>query len=204
MVRYRKGHRNSKGEKAEWCIVSHETGKVLSSHKSKSAAEKHLGDMRKFKHMKENSGNTRLDNALVVLEGAGYICEAAVVATPTFDEYKEQVTELVKEKLGTERAEQCVEYFESDLQDYCYRTGDSAQQGAESVIEWTTPSEKQKEILDFMYNNYDCDFARSFGPDPAYDQCVEYTKEQLDLESSLDFPSDSYEFEILYGKPIDE
>lgn len=31
MVVYKKGHKNSKGEKAEWCIVSHETGKILSS-----------------------------------------------------------------------------------------------------------------------------------------------------------------------------
>ena len=54
MIVHRKGHKNSNGEKAEWCIVSHETGKILSSHKSKSAAEKHLSDMRKFKHMKEN------------------------------------------------------------------------------------------------------------------------------------------------------
>ena len=72
MVRYRKGHKNSKGEKAEWCIVSHETGKVLSSHKSKSAAEKHLGDMHKFKHMTED---TELDSALDLLRENGYVCE---------------------------------------------------------------------------------------------------------------------------------
>ena len=54
MVVHKKGHKNSKGEKAEWCIVSHETGKILSSHKSKAAAESHLTDMRKFKHMKED------------------------------------------------------------------------------------------------------------------------------------------------------
>lgn len=45
MVVHKKGHKNSKGESAEWCIVSHETGKILSSHKSKSAAKKHLSDM---------------------------------------------------------------------------------------------------------------------------------------------------------------
>ena len=68
MVVHKKGHKNSKGEKAEWCIVSHETGKILSSHKSKSAAESHLTDMRKFKHMKED-----FDLAKKFLEDKGYI-----------------------------------------------------------------------------------------------------------------------------------
>lgn len=68
MVVHKKGHKNSKGEKAEWCIVSHETGKILSSHKSKSAAESHLTDMRKFKHMKED-----FDSAKKFLEDKGYI-----------------------------------------------------------------------------------------------------------------------------------
>lgn len=68
MVVRKKGHKNSKGEKAEWCIVSHETGKILSSHKSKAAAESHLTDMRKFKHMKED-----FDSAKKFLEDKGYI-----------------------------------------------------------------------------------------------------------------------------------
>lgn len=49
MVVFRKGHKNSKGEKAEWCIVSHKTKKILSSHKSKAAAKKHLQQMHIFK-----------------------------------------------------------------------------------------------------------------------------------------------------------
>ena len=64
---HKKGHKNSKGEKAEWCIVSHDTGKILSSHKSKAAAESHLTDMRKFKHMKED-----FDSAKKFLENKGY------------------------------------------------------------------------------------------------------------------------------------
>lgn len=40
-----KGHKNSKGELAPWVIKSHETGKILSSHKTKKAAESHLQDM---------------------------------------------------------------------------------------------------------------------------------------------------------------
>lgn len=55
MVEYKEGHKNSKGEDAPWCIVSHETGKVISSHKSRSSAESHLKDIQKFKHMKNES-----------------------------------------------------------------------------------------------------------------------------------------------------
>jgi DNA-dependent RNA polymerase auxiliary subunit epsilon len=73
MVRFKKGHRNSKGEKAEWCIVSHKTGRVISSHKSKSAAEKHLGEIQMFKHMKNESMN--LDEAKQILKNNGYIVE---------------------------------------------------------------------------------------------------------------------------------
>lgn len=39
------GHKNSKGEAAPWVIKSHESGKILSSHKSESAAKSHLQDM---------------------------------------------------------------------------------------------------------------------------------------------------------------
>lgn len=43
-----KGHRNSKGELAEWVIKSHETGKILSSHKSEKKAKEHLQQMHIF------------------------------------------------------------------------------------------------------------------------------------------------------------
>lgn len=43
------GHKNSKGESAPWTIVSHKTGKVISSHKTKEEAEKHLQRMHYFK-----------------------------------------------------------------------------------------------------------------------------------------------------------
>jgi hypothetical protein len=49
-VKYMPGHKNSKGEKAEWTIVSHTTGKVISSSKSKEAAEARLRAMRYYKH----------------------------------------------------------------------------------------------------------------------------------------------------------
>lgn len=53
MVVHKKGHKNSKGEKAEWCIVSHKTGKILSSHKSKAAAKAHLQQMHIFKEAQD-------------------------------------------------------------------------------------------------------------------------------------------------------
>ena len=73
MVRFKKGHKNSKGEKAEWCIVSHKTGRVISSHKSKSAAEKHLGEIQMFKHMKNESMS--LNEAKQILKNNGYLVE---------------------------------------------------------------------------------------------------------------------------------
>lgn len=73
MVRFKKGHKNSKGEKAEWCIVSHKTGRVISSHKSKSAAEKHLVEIQMFKHMKNESMS--LDEAKQILKNNGYLVE---------------------------------------------------------------------------------------------------------------------------------
>lgn len=39
------GHRNSKGEVAEWCILSENDNKVLSSHKTKEEAVSHLKDI---------------------------------------------------------------------------------------------------------------------------------------------------------------
>jgi len=39
------GHKNSKGEAAPWVIKSHKTKKILSSHKSRSAAKAHLQQM---------------------------------------------------------------------------------------------------------------------------------------------------------------
>jgi len=54
-VKHIPGHKNSKGEASPYCIVSHETGKILSSHKTESAAKKHLQDMHAH-------GNTHNDN----------------------------------------------------------------------------------------------------------------------------------------------
>ncbi|MFW6225812.1 MAG: hypothetical protein ACOC3V_02485 [bacterium] len=48
-ITYMKGHENSKGEKAPWVIKSHDSDKILSSHKSKKAAKEHLKQMHIFK-----------------------------------------------------------------------------------------------------------------------------------------------------------
>ena len=55
-----KGHRNSKGELAEWVIKSHETGKILSSHKSEQKAKEHLQQMHIFNEAAESSGYPKL------------------------------------------------------------------------------------------------------------------------------------------------
>lgn len=73
MVRHQKGHKNSNGELAEWVIVSHKDGHIISSHKTKAEAEKHLGDIRKFKHMGESM---QLEEAKELLESEGYIVES--------------------------------------------------------------------------------------------------------------------------------
>lgn len=73
MVRHKKGHKNSNGELAEWVIVSHKDGHIISSHKTKAEAEKHLGDIRKFKHMDESM---QLEEAKELLENEGYIVES--------------------------------------------------------------------------------------------------------------------------------
>ena len=54
-VRYRKSNKNSKGESAPWVIISHSTGKVLSSHKSRAEAKKHLREMEYMSHRKKLS-----------------------------------------------------------------------------------------------------------------------------------------------------
>ena len=72
MVRHQKGHKNSKGEKAEWVIVSHKDGHIISSHKTKEEAEKHLTDIRKFKHMGESMD---INEAQQILNKAGLIAE---------------------------------------------------------------------------------------------------------------------------------
>lgn len=72
MVRYQKGHKNSKGERAEWVIVSHKDGHIISSHKTKEEAEKHLKDIQKFKHIKESM---KIDEAKEILNKAGFILE---------------------------------------------------------------------------------------------------------------------------------
>lgn len=59
-VCHMKGHRNSKGELAEWVIKSHETGEILSSHKSEKKAKEHLQQMHIFNEAAESSGYPKL------------------------------------------------------------------------------------------------------------------------------------------------
>ena len=59
-IQYIKGHKNSKGDSAPWVIKSHKTGKILSSHKTKKEAKKHLQHMHIFKENSEESLAERL------------------------------------------------------------------------------------------------------------------------------------------------
>lgn len=52
-IRYCKNHKNTKGLDAPWCIYS-ESGKILSSHSSESAAKKHLQDIEIHKSIDKN------------------------------------------------------------------------------------------------------------------------------------------------------
>jgi len=58
-VKHCPGHKNSKGESAEWCIYSHETGKIISSEKSESAAKKQLQNMHAHSGAAEGVDATR-------------------------------------------------------------------------------------------------------------------------------------------------
>ena len=48
-IKHVPGHKNSKGESAPWVIMSHDTKKIISSHKTKEEAKKHLQRMHIFK-----------------------------------------------------------------------------------------------------------------------------------------------------------
>lgn len=145
----------------------------------------------------------KLQEALKLLKNSGYLCEVTAVAEPTFDDYKNKVYQIVANQVGQERADIIIEYEERELQNYAYRQGWSVKQGAEAVIEWTTPSEEQKEILDFMYNNWNADNERSYGLDSEYDAVCDRAREQFENSESL-IPGDTYEFAVLYGKEINE
>jgi len=56
-----KGHKNSKGESAPWVIRDENSGNVLSSHKTKGEAEKHLKQMKYFKYKKSSSNDSLKD-----------------------------------------------------------------------------------------------------------------------------------------------
>jgi len=88
------GHKNSKGENAEWCIVSHETGKILSSHTSKEKAESHLQDMHTHKGTIEIEG--------VFLNKEGYLIKANGQPL-TIEEFKKVAAE--EDKIEEEKKE---------------------------------------------------------------------------------------------------
>lgn len=94
MIRHMKGHKNSKGEKAEWVIVSHETGKILSSHKSKEKAKEH---MRQMKIFKENRMN--LTEAKQILKANGYKLNEFVEDDEPKNVSNKELVEEIKAKI---------------------------------------------------------------------------------------------------------
>jgi hypothetical protein len=57
------GHKNSQGEAAPYVIKSHETGKILSSHKTREEAKKHLQQM----HI--HGGSMQINSNTILAEG---------------------------------------------------------------------------------------------------------------------------------------
>jgi hypothetical protein len=57
------GHRNSKGELAEWCVKSHKDDHIISSHTSEAKAKKHLQDMHAHSGSLKSAATTSI-NAL--------------------------------------------------------------------------------------------------------------------------------------------
>jgi hypothetical protein len=97
-VAHCKGHRNSKGELAEWCVKSHRTGKILSSHTSEGAAKKHLQDMH------AHSGSSRKQGSWVAwINETRYSWSnrgAIVQEFPTYEEAFQFVLGYVKDKMA--------------------------------------------------------------------------------------------------------
>ena len=119
------GHKNSEGEKAEWVIVSHDTGKILSSHKSKSEAESHLQDM--HAHSSEEKVGVEINDHVEDADGNhGEVISIGkdskgrtlvVVDIHGEDQYKtffEDELKLVESSLNTEAAS--IEKLEIDIE----------------------------------------------------------------------------------------
>lgn len=102
MVRYKKGHKNSKGENAPWTIVSCQTGKILSSHKTKEAAEEHLQQMEYYKHAKQESVDTPVTEGLKDLLLAGAVALSPMTGyAATGDQHVEELPAVSVEQLKT-------------------------------------------------------------------------------------------------------
>lgn len=144
-----------------------------------------------------------LSEAKELLKNSGYLCEFTVAATPTFDEYKDKVIDLIAQKTNIDRATRIVDYLESNLKD-AYNGSMSVEQGADIIIDLTTPSDKQREVLEFMYNNWDADTERSYGPAAEYKILTKQTRQHFDDDLTRLIPYDMEEFAVLYGKEINE
>lgn len=66
-IQYIHKHKNFKGEHAPWVIKDENSNKILSSHKTKQEAKRHLQQMKYFKSHKSSSLNSKVENLYDVI-----------------------------------------------------------------------------------------------------------------------------------------
>ncbi len=161
-VEHVKGHKNSQGELAEWVIKSHETGKILSSHKSEDAAKKHLQDMHahsgsyKTPFLRKGAWN---DSGFAKVSAAGghYIWEAngdeAIIISPDhkikhlpFEEAKPFWAKLFELEEQIEDPEQ----LQLAIDDYCatFFPAEETPESDEAEEFWSNPNQFSFESAD--------------------------------------------------------
>lgn len=100
------GHKNSKGETAEWVIKSHDTGKILSSHKSEDEAKEHLKHMKIFGESIVIQKEVKIPDTNIILEKGDRIVlfeeDETTKDKERMDDNKERIDRIKKELDTTE------------------------------------------------------------------------------------------------------
>ncbi len=168
---YIKGHRNSKGELAPWVIKSHETGKIISSHKSKREAEKHLKRMRFFKHKKALLSDFNIDinsTESPILQMLRKAIISEYDAINLYEQFANNTTELKEFFLDLAREEKVhVGELETLLKEYDETHKEDIEKGKEEVEEKDFIQEEPlKENLDYKGTTHIIVQASKFKFDP--------------------------------------
>jgi hypothetical protein len=152
------GHQDSKGNSAPWCVIDHNTDKILSSHASKTKAEEHLHQMQVQKHMKASSitpefAKLKLKSSL--LKKQADKIEDGVYSMPleeAVDEHRKLVqvledptpegieSELEEQGSELEEMEQAMEKTASSLEDVSSWTEAGGRQGSNPGGSYRDPS----------------------------------------------------------------